>query len=160
MQQYKAFTVDYQVEAGALMTQCGVCPGITVDALSAGTPHPEIKAVTAIWDTGAEVSSISTKVAAEIGLVSLGRARNATAAGFVQVDIYAVNILLPNGVSFAMVPVTGNDLGDVDMLIGMDIISKGDFSVTNVDGKTTFSFRIPSIERIDYVKGSDQAANL
>ncbi len=121
MQQFKAFTVDHSGTASSLQTQCGVCPGVTVDALSAGAKHPEVRTVTAIWDTGAEVSSISTRVAAEMGLVSLGKARNSTAAGFVYVDIYAVNILLPNGVNFAMVPVTGNDLGDVDMLIGMDL---------------------------------------
>lgn len=34
----------------------------------------------------------------------------------------------------------------------MDIISKGDFAITNVDGKTVFSFRIPSVETIDFVK--------
>ena len=152
MQQFKAFTVEYSGTASSLQTQCGVCPGVAIEALAAGEKHPEVKTVEAIWDTGAEVSSISTRVASEMGLVSLGKAHNSTAAGFVEVDVFAVNILLPNGVNFAMVPVTGNDLGDVDMLIGMDIISKGDFSVTNVDGKTTFSFRIPSMERIDYVK--------
>lgn len=152
MQQFKAFTVDYSGTASSLQTQCGVCPGVAIEALAAGEKHPEVKTVEAIWDTGAEVSSISTRVASEMGLVSLGKAHNSTAAGFVEVDVFAVNILLPNGVNFAMVPVTGNDLGDVDMLIGMDIISKGDFSITNVDSKTTFSFRIPSMERIDYVK--------
>ncbi len=38
------------------------------------------------------------------------------------------------------------------MLIGMDIISRGDFAVTNKDGKTTFSFRLPSVAKIDFVK--------
>lgn len=156
MQQPKAFTVDHLEIATSLQTQCGVCPGITVEALAAGAKHPEVRTVTAIWDTGAEVSSISTRVASEMGLITLGKARNSTAAGFVDVDIFAINILLPNGVNFAMVPVTGNDLGDVDMLIGMDIISRGDFSVTNVGEKTTFSFRIPSMERIDYVTQTHQ----
>lgn len=61
------------------------------------------------------------------------------------------------GVGVAQLPVTGNDLGDVDMLIGMDVISKGDFAVTNVGGITTFSFRIPSQETIDYVQQDNQA---
>jgi len=43
-------------------------------------------------------------------------------------------------------------VGDAEALIGMDIIGKGDFAVTNKDGKTTFTFRIPSIECIDFVK--------
>ena len=34
----------------------------------------------------------------------------------------------------------------------MDIISKGDFTVTNDNGKTVFTFRYPSLECIDFVK--------
>ena len=41
---------------------------------------------------------------------------------------------------------------DVDVLIGMDIISKGDFSITASQGKTKFSFQIPSTHDIDYDK--------
>ena len=40
----------------------------------------------------------------------------------------------------------------------MDIITRGDFAVTNRGGKTTFSFRIPSQADIDFVK-DDNAAN-
>lgn len=48
--------------------------------------------------------------------------------------------------------VTGGLLNtDTDFLIGMDIITLGDFAVTNVNGKTVFSFRYPSCEKIDYV---------
>lgn len=43
------------------------------------------------------------------------------------------------------------DLGpNIDLLIGMDIISLGDFAITNVNGKTTFSFRLPSTSIIDF----------
>ena len=41
--------------------------------------------------------------------------------------------------------------GNFDVLIGMDIIGSGDFAITNHKGKTVFSFRIPSIGRIDFV---------
>ena len=34
----------------------------------------------------------------------------------------------------------------------MDIISHGDFAVTNQNNKTTFSFRLPSTEDIDFVE--------
>jgi len=44
--------------------------------------------------------------------------------------------------------------GDVDVLIGMDIISQGDLAVTNFMGKTAFSFRIPSLECIDFVRSA------
>ena len=48
--------------------------------------------------------------------------------------------------------VTTGKLNGIDFLIGMDIITLGDFSVTNLNGKTTFSFRYPSCETINYVK--------
>ena len=33
---------------------------------------------------------------------------------------------------------------DYDVLIGMDVITKGDFVVSTVNGETTFSFRMPA----------------
>ena len=38
----------------------------------------------------------------------------------------------------------------IDILIGMDIISKGDFAISNYNGKTQFSFRLPSQQDVDY----------
>lgn len=32
----------------------------------------------------------------------------------------------------------------------MDIISQGDFAITNVNGVSTFSFCVPGMETIDY----------
>jgi hypothetical protein len=49
--------------------------------------------------------------------------------------------------------------GAIDVLIGMDIIGRGDFSVTCVGGKTCMSFRFPSKATIDYV-AEGKAANL
>ena len=40
--------------------------------------------------------------------------------------------------------VYGADLDEYSMLIGMDVIRKTDFLITNADGKTTFQFRTPS----------------
>jgi len=41
--------------------------------------------------------------------------------------------------------------GGVDAIIGMDVICKGDFAITNVNGETRMSFRYPSVGTIDYV---------
>jgi hypothetical protein len=37
-------------------------------------------------------------------------------------------------------------IGEIDLLIGMDIILLGDFSISNCGGKTLFSFAIPPFE--------------
>ena len=42
------------------------------------------------------------------------------------------------------------ELLDTDVLVGMDIINKGDFAVSNRNGATSFSFRIPSVENFDF----------
>jgi hypothetical protein len=37
------------------------------------------------------------------------------------------------------------------VLIGMDVIGSGDLAITNHNGKTTFTFRVPPCEEIDFV---------
>ena len=37
-------------------------------------------------------------------------------------------------------------------MIGMDVIGCGDFVITRFDEKTTWSFRVPSGEEVDFVK--------
>ena len=45
------------------------------------------------------------------------------------------------------------------MLIGMDIINQGDCVVSNYQGKTVFSFRMPSESVMDFVSGTVYAIN-
>ena len=72
-----------------------------------------------------------------------------------NVPRYSVNIKLPNSVGFVGVPVSLGDFSNpklaADVLIGMDIIGRGDFAVTNFGGKTKFTFRMPSQTHIDFV---------
>ena len=111
-----------------------------------------------LWDTGASKSSIDKRVADELNLIPVGKGMISTANGVVSVNTYFVNLTLPNHVTIKNVLVTGADLGnDIDVLIGMDIIRHGDFSITNANSSTTFSFRIPSIAEIDYVKDSNKS---
>jgi len=50
-----------------------------------------------------------------------------------------------------MLRVSENDLNDTDVLIGMDVISRGDFAVSIHKGNGRFSFQIPHTHNIDYV---------
>lgn len=68
-----------------------------------------------------------------------------------DVDVFLVNIGLPNRVGFSGVRVSKGAPPGTDVLIGMDIINRGDFAVTNRDGNTKFSFRVPSRADIDFV---------
>ena len=108
-----------------------------------------------LWDTGASKSSITQRIVDDLNLIPVGNTNISTANGVVAVNTYFVDFGLPNGVTVKNVLVSCTDLGDdIDVLIGMDIIRHGDFSITNVNNKTTFSFRTPSVEEIDYVKES------
>lgn len=105
----------------------------------------------AIWDTGATNTAITQRVIDECGLKPIGVTEVHTAAGKSKTNTYVVNVWLPNHVIIPNVEVNLCELIDTDVLIGMNIINRGDFAVTNKDGKTVFSFRIPSLECIDFV---------
>lgn len=113
--------------------------------------------VRAIWDTGASASVITDSVVKALGLIPTGMSLVHTANGPTTQNTYIVDIMLPNGVVVRDVTVTGASSlsGGCEVLIGMDIISLGDFSITQHKGATCMSFRIPSIHEIDYVKCLD-----
>jgi hypothetical protein len=62
-------------------------------------------------------------------------------------------------ICFYALKVTEGVLSGMDVLIGMDIISKGDFAVTTSLGETLFSFQIPSIYVIDFAKDSNKMSS-
>ena len=106
-----------------------------------------------IWDTGATCSAISSDVVKQCGLVPIGKATVHTAGGQVSQNVYLVDIKLPNNVVVKSVKVTEiPQINGADALIGMDIMSLGDMALTHYNGKTIFTFRIPSVENIDFVK--------
>ena len=113
--------------------------------------------VPALWDTGATGTSISYDVAAKLKLVPTGMMTVKTASGSDDVNTYVVDIILPNNVAIKDVQVCDSKIGEqrIGMLIGMDIITMGDFSITNENGNTVFTFRIPTIQKIDYVKEAE-----
>lgn len=68
-----------------------------------------------------------------------------------------VDIILPNRVKVVDVPVCDSEIGNqqIDVLIGMDIITCGDFCISNFQGKTVLTYRTPSKQITDYVKESN-----
>jgi len=118
------------------------------------TKQPDFTQFTAIWDTGATNTFVSQKVVDDCALKPISITLVHTADQDVLSPVYLANLLLPNKVGFSNLRVARARITGADVLIGMDIINKGDFVVTNKDGKTTFSFRVPSIEEIDFVEES------
>jgi hypothetical protein len=135
----------------ALICDCQACAAFDPNAVPADL-RPPFRTFKALWDTGATNSAITQEVVDQCGLKPTGMARVGGIHGVRLAETFDVNIGLPNGVAFVGVPVTLGQVDDAQMLIGMDIITAGDFSITNVGGRTVFSFRIPSIHTIDYAK--------
>lgn len=111
-------------------------------------------AAKAQWDTGASGTCISEELVAHLGLVPTGKLKIKTPSGAMDANTYIIDILFPNNVTISDVMVCGAKIGDqgIQMLIGMDVITLGDLAVSNYNGKTVFSFRIPSKKTTDYVK--------
>ena len=119
---------------------------------SSGNPEPRIVEFDAIWDTGATGSVITNNVVLALQLKPVDRQTVQTANGEREANVYLVNLHLPNNVGVTLVRVTDGNMVGTDVLIGMDIITIGDFAVTNFKGQTCMSFRIPSAGRIDFTK--------
>jgi hypothetical protein len=150
------FTSQCDRLAKALMTPAWLCPAF--DPRIQGLPQ-NLKQFTALWDTGATHSFITDRVVAECGLQPIGIATTKTASGLYSSSRFLVGIMLPNNVGFPTIPVAQVIVPDADVLIGMDIITRGDFAVTNKGGQTTFTFRFPSTTRLDFVKEFHAAAS-
>lgn len=154
----KSFTVHYNGRTNKLPVEALVSkhlsPGVDL-ALEA----QNAKKYVAIWDTGATNSMISQKIVDECGLEATGMTIVHSATESKPCQTFFVSIFLPNKVVFPFVRVTIGVLTGCDLLIGMDIISTGDFAITQHDGKTLFSFRVPSTEQIDFVKQKPEPAH-
>ena len=102
----------------------------------------------AVWDTGATDSVITPKMRDVLGLATIGKSEVYGVNSFELVDLCLIDVLLPNNVHVPQREVTVCDIGPgpADMLIGMDIIQMGDFSIANYGGNTLFSFAFPPFE--------------
>lgn len=113
----------------------------------------EIKQYNALWDTGATNSVITPKVVNDLGLIPISYTNVCHAGGNSKVKVYLVNIVLPNNIIIPNVRVSecADQAGRFDMIIGMDIISLGDFSISGQGSKRIVSFCMPSSFTLDYV---------
>jgi hypothetical protein len=144
-----AFTNSLSNRVTVLNTPAGISRAFH---LKGPQPHPVYSNFQAIWDTGATGSVISERVVNACGLQPTGMTKAQTASGECICPVFMINLLLPNNVTFQNWKVSKMDMGlHTDVLIGMDIIGLGDFAVTHADGKTCFSFRVPSSKKIDFV---------
>lgn len=99
----------------------------------------------AVWDTGATNTVVSPEVVESLGLKPTGKSSISSYGGIVETCTYTIDICFENGYRIRNLEVMSGDYSDYDVLIGMDVINLGDFSISTVDGKTSFRFHMPSI---------------
>lgn len=156
MQQHFSFVTVNNGLARALINQVSVWDPVAIER-----PAPkDLPRFNAIWDTGATNTCISKRVAEQCGLEPTGMTTASGVSGVSNRSTYLISLMLPNKVGIENLRVIDADLGEGnDLLIGMDIISRGDFAVSSHGGQTVFSFRVPSAETIDFVRTHTKPLN-
>ena len=143
-----SFTRRYSEIETRLITLCGVSASWDP---SDGAPQPPALEYRCLWDTGADISAITRRVANDLALTPEAWIQVHHAGGISDaVPQYNVNIQLPSNLKMNGRAVAQLEIGSCDVLVGMDIISLGDFALSNFNGRTTFTFRIPSVAEIDF----------
>lgn len=150
---FHAFSVQYEGVVNKLITKVGIAQAF--DPKMDRKLYPPVDEQLALWDTGATQSVITPKIVRDLGLKPVGKMVMHHGGGRTEQLTYMVNVGLPNGVGFPGVMVAELEQlenSEFGMLIGMDIIAVGDFSITCYEGKTCFSYRYPSKTKVDYVQ--------
>lgn len=147
-----ALTLTCSERARVIPSPCEVCAGFDPDVTPQEHQVPFAHSFNAIWDTGATASVITQAVVDACGLQPTGITQVNHAGGVEMQETYLINLRLQNMAAFHSIVATKAPLTMTQVLIGMDIISLGDFAITNKGGITIFTFRVPSSARTDYVK--------
>lgn len=146
----KSLTVNIPPTQQVILTDCMICKDFDpIDTIAAS--NAQYITVKALWDTGCSGVAISQRVIDELGLVGNGVTDVHNAGQTYQSQYYPIAVKLPNETDIHFLRATLAQTHGFDILIGMQIISRGDFAITNYEGKMCMSFRVPSIKREDFV---------
>jgi hypothetical protein len=83
-----------------------------------------------------------------------------SAQGEFTSSVYQIDVIFPNRLLIQKIDVIEFKKGrDFDCIIGMDILRMGDCAITNANGITVFSFRVPSDNKhIDFTNMHERNA--
>lgn len=103
----------------------------------------EFKCDTAMWDTGSSVTLISERIAAELGLVHTG---TTIVSGFdgrtSRANTYRIDLRFTDDISINFIEAVSTPSPFFDLLIGMDVISQGNFHVDSIAKQPQLSFEV------------------
>jgi hypothetical protein len=104
------------------------------------------------------MSAITPEIMDKLKAPSVDRKTIAAIHTTQEVDIVVITLELPNRVIKKTIRVAVcNITSNAEMIIGMDIISLGDFALSNGDDQTLFSFAAPPFRnKIDFSKRQNE----
>lgn len=142
-----AYTHTYNSIERRIIVKCFVSAPKTPK----GEDGEELKA---LWDTGASVTCISTKLSERLGLPVIDSMDITVADNRkVKADVHCVQLRMGSFiVPHVTAAVLNMDNCEHDVIIGMDFMINGDTSISHYGGKTVLTFRQPSLETKDYVE--------
>jgi len=150
--EYQAFNISYGKPVNKLVAPINILPIF----------HDTPVKIEALWDTGATATCIKPALFDRLKLRLLNINNHTTLAGVggeAAAKITYAHLFITPTLELEFCPMYVVDFpSKADILIGMDIIGKGDFVVCNADNKTSFSFAIPSFpDRINLADKAEAA---
>ena len=143
---YSAFTLLSALPPRELQTPVK----IRVPLIYPNMPHDWL-VTNALWDTGATNSVVNINFAKSLNLIPITRAPTFGIGGAQEVDVFTIDILLMETVLFENWRVSSGETGIAmpgsvppGIIIGMDIITKGDATMMSGPKGYYFSFILPS----------------
>ncbi len=142
-----AFSINYGQIVESVVTECIVS---NVDEEDSSKQNNGGVRCLAIWDSGATSSIITRNIIDNLKLQPVGVCQVAGIHGTEYEYTYYINLTVPGDMTFKTLEVSEGDLEDVDFLVGMDVISQGDFCISNGNNETIVAFRSPPGEPIKF----------
>ncbi|MDR2584049.1 MAG: retroviral-like aspartic protease family protein [Fibromonadaceae bacterium] len=129
-----SFAIDYDSEIGEII--------VNVSAFNQKTGiGTNLKA---LWDTGANCCVISETIAKRLKLPNIAEVQMKHANGIAIVKTHMLSLMLPNNILFKDIrAMSCKPIHSFDMIIGMNVISKGNMSIVHNKAGIKFSFKYP-----------------
>lgn len=106
--------------------------------------------VKALWDTGSTTTIICPEIAKALKLKDHGKELMTTVVGHGEVSTYYIDMILMKDIVFQKVKVVEMDCRNshFDMIIGIDLIKLGKFTIQNEGNSFTMNFEVPIKQRV------------
>jgi len=129
--------IEFKKVVNQIVFPCSLSPFTEPEKIDSS----KIQSFRALLDTGSVDCCITESTARKLQLTSIGKRNSYGSTGPGVSNIYLVNLHLPWTIIMPVEVMDSADHPDFDLIIGMNILSKGNLSIENSGGKTVFQFK-------------------